>query len=242
MFVNIFLNSKDLNILFVMNEKINSNEDSILITKYSNELKSFYPLNLYTEFLKFEISNDKELRNSCKISDYNIFQIDTKKCLEIIKYFNPEPDLIIFIIKSKVSKGQGGNIGKEIKPVIMITSNAKNGVLSHEFSHSIFELGDEYGGIIPFPPTEIEIKNFKNLSLSKSNHDWIEIKKITNDKKIGFYEGGLGRNTGVYHSYPVCLMQNINETLCPVCLYYSIKKMNSITGKQITFIDINKSQ
>ena len=124
--------------------------------------------------------------------------------------------------------------------VILASSNSKSGVISHEFCHSIFKLGDEYSGSIPFPPSQKEISQYKNLSLQKYNSDWEYVKKETKNDLIGYYPGGLERSEGVYHTYPNCLMKNLNKRLCPVCVYYAVNILNQITLENLNLLDILK--
>ncbi|HPO49468.1 MAG TPA: M64 family metallopeptidase [Spirochaetota bacterium] len=146
----------------------------------------------------------------------------------------------IVVVNSQSKKAKGGFISDI--PIIVISSNALKRTVLHELSHSLFKLGDEYGGILDFLPSEREISKFKNLSLVKYNEEWIRIKEMTNDPKINFYEGGLERNKGVYRSYPECLMRNVKDDLCPVCLYYSNQILSDITGKNIDYKELLKTK
>jgi hypothetical protein len=245
-FINLPLQSKDFNILFVNSGFENNEEKKQACYKFSEELLNFYPLSEYFNCITIFKTDDRDFSDLIKFSIYRTFEFKTSEFINLIKNHD-NINLTIFIIKNNDSKGQGGTVGKKNIPVIFICSGSKTGIISHEFCHSVLELGDEYAGSIPFPPSIKESEKFKNLTLNPINKEWEIIKQITGDQRISFYEGGMGRNKGIFHSYPVCLMNNSNAQLCPVCLYYSILKLNYITGQNIIFSqfthqDLNKKK
>jgi hypothetical protein len=232
--VNNFLFSKDINILFVTQE-FNSKEKKEMICQFSSELSNFKPLDVFSGNLFFFETSNAIFNDAVKFT-YNAFIFDSKILIKSANFYK-DATVFIFIKKSQESKGIGGNIGIQKIPVIGITSGANKGIILHEFAHSIFNLGDEYGGKIEFPPTDKEMEGIPNLTLKPFDPLWENIKVLTNDDKISYYEGGMGRNKGIFHSYPECLMLKTEKSLCPVCLYHSIIKLNNITGNNIDFID-----
>jgi hypothetical protein len=216
---------KNINILFIPQGFKSDIQAMDSISVIEDELLDFYPLNNYLEYIKFEHTFSQSLSDICEIKN-NTFDLNTKKLLPFIKIIDNDVAVIIFVIKSDICKAQGGTIGRKNQPIILITTSAKKYSINHEFAHSFFDLGDEYSGDLNFPPSEKEINNYKNLSLTKDKKEWLYIKEITGNSKIGFYEGGLGRKKNVYHPYPECLMQSLNSELCPVCVYYAIEKLD----------------
>ena len=207
----------------------------VLVNKFSEELINLIPLSSYSQDIKFFETSNILFNNTIKFSYYDTFVIDSKKITEVFFKYN-RMDLFIFLVEGQKSKGKGGTIGKQ--KVIFLSTNSKKGILSHEFGHSVLELGDEYSGDIPFLPSEKEVSKYKNLAIEKTNTEWEYIKKISGNKKISYYQGGMGRNKGIFHSYPVCLMKETDHPFCPICIYYSIIILNNITGQKVDFIQV----
>jgi hypothetical protein len=231
--INSTIFSKEINILFVTSGPETFDKTEV-VNSFTAELSKLRPLDAYAEFINFFSTDDDKFNGALKFTSFNTFKLDSKIFLKASESYKIM-DLYILIIKNDVSKGSGGSVGKDKIPVILITSASKKGIITHEFAHSILGLGDEYGGDLGFPPSEKEMTGIKNLILKDFNEEWETIKKMTSNNKISYYEGGMGRNKGIFHSYPECLMNKIEFPLCPVCLYYSIIKLNNITGSKIDF-------
>lgn len=230
----ISLNS--FNILFISQ---NYQDDSIFIDDCKNfieEIINFNPICHYSEYMNFYYIIQKE--NISKNNDFYNFELSNEKFFKLIDKINIKANMAIIVINSKNRESMGGEIGKNNFPVIIITNHAKKRTILHELGHSLFKLGDEYDGEIKVLPSEYVIKNFKNLSLTKENPEWDNIKSLVGERDFSNYEGGLLRKKGVYRAYKNCLMRNIENDLCPVCFYYAVSILNSITDKNKDFREL----
>lgn len=217
--------------LFFINFDIK--EKIVVSDRFVEEIKNFYPINLYLKKISFDYINIEE--EIITIDSFNRINYKVKDLEDIIENSVSQPYVSIFIINSDKNIGIGGNIGKAKRRVVIISKGSKKGTLSHELGHSLFDLGDEYGGEFSIKFSDAHISKYLNLSKTKPVALWEEIKSATKDEKIGYYRGGLGFSGDVYHSYPECLMNKLEFELCPVCQYLAIKKMNSITVEDYDF-------
>jgi len=226
-----------LNIVFFP-VNIEKSEESSVINKYTDEIKNFYPMSLYIRHLSFLTSPVSE--EPIKIDSYDRVKYKVTDLEKIIENSDSKPYASIFILNSDKNIGSGGNIGEAKRKVVIISKGSKKGTFSHELGHALFDLGDEYGGEFSIKVSDQYVSRYLNLTTKKPFDLWEEVRKITMDEKIGYYAGGLGFNGDAYHSYPACLMNNIEDVLCPVCLYLAIKKLNAITGENFDYTKIYK--
>jgi len=141
--------------------------------------------------------------------------IDINSLDIIINSYN-NPDLIIFF-PAAVDCVRGFSFIRGTTGVIVCPIDSGVGVLLHEIGHVLFGLGDEYGGNHNIRYTSNEVGKYTNLSLSTFVEAWEQIKSETNDPLIGYYEGGLGTDTGVFRAYPDCIMRSSTGVFCPIC-------------------------
>lgn len=204
----------------------------VAITKVS----SIYPFTLYAEKIVEKYVHTKTY--PCSILQQKMIVINPEKIIST-QYPSGEDIVNIFILPGcKQIRAKAGSFSREngdMVNFIFVPENYEKGMLLHELSHVLFELGDEYGGE-PVRWSSTKELRYKNISTKKYVHQWEEIKEITKDNLVGYYEGGLGVDYGVYHPYPDCLMSNLNSKLCPVCFFYAINALNKLTGKDIDFI------
>ena len=205
---------------------------------FITDINNSTPFNFFKENIVFFEIKLKE--NPIYIDDFDHFNFKVSDISTIITKNTPTPSLSIFIIDSDIKKAVGGKIGDDI-PVVFITSLYNKNALIHEIGHSLFNLGDEYGSAISINFTEKYISEYKNLSIYKNVPFWEKIKTITKDNLIDYYPGGLESKDGVYHSYPRCIMNDLSDHFCPICLYLSVEILNRMTEKNIDFLDITNS-
>lgn len=226
-----------LNIVFFP-INIDKSEQSSVIQKYIDEIENLYPIGLYFRHLSLLTIPISE--EAIKIDSYDRVKYKVTDLEKIIENSESKPYVSIFIINSEKNIGIGGNIGEAKRKVVIISKGSKKGTLSHELGHALFDLGDEYGGEFSIKVSDQYVSRYLNLTTKKPFDLWEDVREITKDERIGYYPGGLGFSGNAYHSYPLCLMNNLKDVLCPVCLYLAIQKLNAITGENLDFTKIYK--
>lgn len=218
LFVSLLVYGQKLDFIFIPVGFDDISKKDEVIESFIREIKTFNPICNYIDYLNFVIYDKEHSKSMVKINNNN-FLLDETLFLDITRNIpHNKYSQFVIVVNSEIKRAKGGVV--DDKSLIIISSSAKKRTILHEIGHSLFKLGDEYSGILTFLPSEREISKYKNLTLSTYNEEWERIKELVGDDKIGYYEGGLERSRGVYHSYPECLMKSVESDLCPVCLYY----------------------
>ena len=110
-----------------------------------------------------------------------------------------------------------GNFGASISPLFSFSQNRSNedsndSAMTHEVSHSIGRLKDEYG-VIEGP----------NVS-KNGGSDSVPWKKLLGFHRIGITEAGAAN---VYAPARTCMMRELGQPFCEVCKMELIRRLNS---------------
>ncbi|MBR6060822.1 MAG: hypothetical protein IKQ61_13220 [Spirochaetales bacterium] len=221
--VIVFAQTKFIDIYFHYTTEISDKDVRTLVTEYQTKIKTVKPFSEYSD--RIRLLGKKLSRTIVSVDKYDqpIYnQADIRSNHPI------GSSLDIYIITAAPLYAKGGRAAG--LPVIFAGSDITAAELLHETCHAIANLGDEYDTGIDMTFSERYVSKYPNLTLAYPVPEWEQIKKSSGDEKIGYYPGGLGSPTGIYHSYPTCLMRDVSEPLCPVCQYYvreSLKKILS---------------
>ena len=222
-----FAQNKFIDIYFHYTAECSDKDVRTLVTEYQAKIKTVKPFSEYND--KIRLLGKKITRTIVSVDKYDqpIYnQADIRQNHPI------SSSLDIYIINDAPLYAKGGKVAG--LPVIFAGSDITASELLHETCHALANLGDEYDTGIDMTFSEKYVSKYPNLTLAYPVPEWERIKKSSGDEKIGYYPGGLGSPTGIYHSYPNCLMRDVSEPLCPICEYYMdefFKKALSAEGR-----------
>ena len=206
---NLFAQNKFINIYFHFTD----GDIRELVSQYQKKIKTTAPFDEYADKIRIY---GKKLNSTIVTIDKYDQPIYTQD--DIRRNHPIGSHLDIYILPNNPLYAKGGTVAG--LPVIFAGIDITAIELLHETCHAIAHLGDEYDTGIDMTFSERYVSKYPNLTLAYPVPEWERIKKSSGDEKIGYYPGGLGSPTGIYHSYPTCLMRNLSEPLCPICKYY----------------------
>ena len=198
-------------------DKQNGSEVNALVKELYEELKSTVP---YSEFAGQIKIYGKISTVSVTVDKYDRLVYDKDRLKQNHGKFNAAD---IYVLNSNDFFAKGGRI--DGIPIIFCSLSVSARTILHEMGHALVGLGDEYDDGVDITFSEKHVSVYPNLSIHKPNRLWEQIKSELGDDLMGYYPGGLGSRSGIYHCYPLCIMQDIKDKLCPVCEYFTRKKL-----------------